>query len=90
MTAREMREKVLNALDNCVNMVCEVCPYNKAGCTSALMKDAIECLSESAQLKCEGCSYFISDYCKQFRTSVEKDDYCSLGAWSAGVLGNGK
>ena len=87
----ELREKILCAADNCINHLCEVCPYHNAGCINAIMKDFVTYMKshKDVPLRCEKCTFNRLGYCEQHKTQVSAEDYCSLGAWSAEAIRNG-
>ena len=88
---KELREKIRCAADNCINRVCEVCPYWNDGCINAFLKDFIAYMNshEEVPLRCEKCTYNRLGFCEQHKTKVSAEDYCSLGAWSAEVILHG-
>lgn len=89
---KELREKILCAADNCINHLCEVCPYqNAGGCINALMKDFVTYMKSHKEvpLRCEKCTFNRFGFCERHKTQVSAEDYCSLGAWSAEVIHNG-
>lgn len=91
MNTQELREKLLNATDNCKHVLCDVCPYASNGCVRGMLRDVGEYIrrTRNIPLTCEKCVRNIHGYCIEHGIQVGANDYCSMGAWGAEAIKNG-
>lgn len=85
------REKIINALERCINGCDSECPYEYGGavtleyCRDDLMRDALELLKEQEYARCMNCQFRDFgenevdswDICKLHRHNTSPDEYCS-------------